>query len=224
MVEAGAENRITLLTGNDDHIVADLITVAELEELTVEDLESYRERGLTRIHIGMETGHDPLLEIIRKGGTAALHIKGGRKVVDAGLELSEYLIPGLGGREMSDGHARDSARVLTEIDPHFIRLRSLTLGPKIPLWQVFHGEEAKLTRQTDVEVVAWKGRCIVHEQFSAKRLTQLRVRYPDAEMIVGYVNDQMISNQQTMLYEQSFAHLLKVGTAWRRVYLDAPPA
>ena len=122
--------------------------------LTVEDLESYREYGLRRIHIGMETGHDPLLEIIRKGATAAQHVKGGRNVVAAGLELSEYLIPGLGGRELSEGHARDSARVLTEIDPHFIRLRSLTLGPKIPLWQVFHGEEARLTRQTDVEVVA----------------------------------------------------------------------
>jgi hypothetical protein len=122
--------------------------------LAVEDLASYREQGLTRIHIGMETGHDPLLEIIHKGATAALHVKGGRNVVAAGLELSEYLIPGLGGRELSEGHARDSARVLTEIDPHFIRLRSLTLGPKIPLWQVFHGEEAQLTRQTDVEVVA----------------------------------------------------------------------
>lgn len=49
------------------------------------------------------------------------------------------------------------------------------------------------------------------------------VRAPDAEMVVGYVNDQLISNQQTMLYEQSFAHLLKVGTGWRRLYFDAPP-
>ncbi len=49
------------------------------------------------------------------------------------------------------------------------------------------------------------------------------VRAPDAEMVVGYVNDQLIQNQQTMLYEQSFAHLLKVGTGWRRLYFDAPP-
>jgi len=49
------------------------------------------------------------------------------------------------------------------------------------------------------------------------------VRVADASMSVGYVNDQFIQNQQTMLYEQSFAHLLKVGTAWRRVYLNQPP-
>jgi len=120
--------------------------------LTPQDLASYRARGLTRIHIGMETGHDPLLDMICKGATAALHIKGGHNVVDAGLELSEYWMPGLGGREHSDGHARDSAQVLTEINPHFIRLRSLTLGPKMALWPLFYGADAQLTRQTEVEV------------------------------------------------------------------------
>ena len=122
--------------------------------LSVEDLRSFGEYGLTRIHIGMETGHDPLLELIKKGATAEIHIRAGRKVIEAGLELSEYIIPGLGGREMSEGHALDSARVLNAIDPHFIRLRTLTLGPKIPLWEEFHGPQARLTRQTDAEIVA----------------------------------------------------------------------
>lgn len=122
--------------------------------LPVEVLRSYGELGLTRIHIGMETGHDPLLELIKKGATSEIHIKAGRKVKEAGLELSEYIIPGLGGREMSEGHALDSARVLNAIDPDFIRLRTLTLGPKIDLWQEFHGPEARLTRQTDAEIVA----------------------------------------------------------------------
>ncbi len=122
--------------------------------LSVDDLRSYGEHGLNRIHIGMETGHDPLLELIKKGATAELHVKAGRKVKEAGLELSEYVIPGLGGREMSEGHALDSARVLNAIDPDFIRLRTLTLGPKIPLWEAFHGPEAVLTRQDDAEIAA----------------------------------------------------------------------
>lgn len=130
--------------------------------LTPQDLESYRARGLTRIHIGMETGHDPLLNLICKGATAALHIKGGRNVMNAGLELSEYWMPGLGGREQSEGNARDSARVLTEINPHFIRLRSLTLGPKMALWPLFYGADAQLTRQTEVEVVQEIRRFVDH--------------------------------------------------------------
>jgi len=122
--------------------------------LSVEDLRSYGELGLTRIHIGLETGHGPLLQLIAKGATAELHIRGGRQVVEAGLELSEYVMPGLGGREMSEGHALDTARVLSAIDPHFIRFRTLCLGPKLPLWEHFHGPDARLTRQTDAEVVA----------------------------------------------------------------------
>ena len=101
----------------------------------------------------MESGSDAVLTLVNKGVDAARQVEGGRRAIEAGFELSEYFMPGLGGRALSREHAIESARVLTEIDPHFIRLRSLTLGPKIPLWQMFHGEDAKLTRQTDVEVV-----------------------------------------------------------------------
>ncbi len=117
----------------------------------VEDLIAYRELGLTRIHIGMESGHDPLLETIKKGVTAERHIRGGRRVVEAGIELSEYIMPGLGGRQLSQGHALDSAHVLNQIRPNFIRLRTLCLGPKLPLWEEF--SSGRLERQTDVEIV-----------------------------------------------------------------------
>ncbi len=118
---------------------------------TVEDLVSYRELGLTRIHIGMESGHDPLLDIIKKGTTAEKHILGGRQVVNAGIELSEYFMPGLGGRELSSGHATDSARVINAISPDFIRLRTICLGPTLPLWEEF--TSGKLTRLADIEIV-----------------------------------------------------------------------
>ena len=125
-----------------------------LARLSLEDLRTYRELGLTRVHIGMETGHDPLLELIKKGSTAELHIRGGRNAVDAGLEVSEYVMPGLGGREMSEGHVLDSARVLNAVDPHFIRLRTLSLGPSLPLWEIFNGPNARLTPLTEVQVVS----------------------------------------------------------------------
>ncbi|PLX40938.1 MAG: radical SAM protein [Deltaproteobacteria bacterium] len=118
---------------------------------SVEDLKSYLELGLNRIHIGMETGHDPLLEVIKKGVTGDIHVKGGRRVVEAGMELSEYLMPGLGGRTMTEGHAADSANVLNQINPNFIRLRTICLGPKLQLWDEF--ESGRLVRMTDVEIV-----------------------------------------------------------------------
>lgn len=120
--------------------------------LSADVLRSYRALGLTRIHIGFESGSDTVLARIRKGTTADLHVRAGVRAREAGLELSEYWMPGLGGREGSEDHARESARVLNAIDPHFIRLRTLCLGPKLDLWKDFG--PSGLTRQTDAEIVA----------------------------------------------------------------------
>ncbi len=92
-----------------------------------DDLKQIREAGLDRIHIGLETGYDPLLKFMKKGVTADQHIEAGRNVIEAGMELSEYVMPGLGGQEMWREHALETARVLNRINPHFIRLRSLRI-------------------------------------------------------------------------------------------------
>ena len=101
---------------------------------TVDDLKQVREAGLSRIHIGLETGYDPLLEFIKKGVTAAEHIEGGKNVVASGISLCEYVIPGLGGDRWSREHAVETANVLNQINPDFIRLRSLQVRPGTGLY------------------------------------------------------------------------------------------
>jgi radical SAM superfamily enzyme YgiQ (UPF0313 family) len=91
------------------------------------DLQALAEAGLNRIHIGLESGADAVLQRMRKGTTKAGHIKAGRKVKAAGMELSEYVMPGLGGRELSRVHALETADALNQIDPDFIRLRTLAI-------------------------------------------------------------------------------------------------
>lgn len=97
------------------------------------ELKMLCDAGLTRLHVGLETGDDELLQYVQKGATAEEMITGGRKAIEAGFELSEYVMPGLGGSERWEQHARGTARVLSEINPHFIRLRTLWLVPGIPL-------------------------------------------------------------------------------------------
>ncbi len=99
-------------------------TVARIRQ---EDLKRIARAGLNRIHIGMESGSDRVLEHIRKGATKAVHIKAGLKVKEAGMELSEYVMPGLGGIEYSIEHAMETASALNSINPEFIRLRTLAL-------------------------------------------------------------------------------------------------
>ncbi len=98
-----------------------------------ESLKRIRAAGLDRVHIGFETGYDPLLKLMKKGVTGAQHVEAGRKLVEAGMEVSEYVMPGLGGREMWREHAVETARVLNQINPHFIRLRSLRIPDRVPL-------------------------------------------------------------------------------------------
>ncbi len=106
-----------------------------ITQRSVESLKRIRAAGLDRIHIGLESGYDPLLKLIKKGVTGEGHIEAGRRVKDAGMALSEYVMPGLGGREMSKGHAEATAAVLNAINPDFIRLRSLRVPRRVPLYQ-----------------------------------------------------------------------------------------
>jgi len=94
---------------------------------SVEDLRRIREAGLVRIHVGLESGCDEVLRFIRKGASAADHVKGGKRIVEAGISLCEYVMPGIGGRQWSREHAVETARVLNEINPDHIRLRTLSV-------------------------------------------------------------------------------------------------
>ncbi len=99
-------------------------TVARIKD---EDLEAIKEAGLNRIHIGLESGSDQVLKMVKKGVTKETHIKAGLKVKRAGIELSEYIMPGLGGRKYSEIHALETADALNRINPDFIRLRTLAI-------------------------------------------------------------------------------------------------
>ena len=127
---------------------------------TLEELVEIGEAGLSRLHIGLESGSDRVLQFVDKGVTAAEHITGGRKVVESGISLSEYVLLGLGGKEMWQEHAIETARVLNEISPNFIRIRTLSLSERSPMYQdVVNGN---FTRITDEEMIEEEKLLIEH--------------------------------------------------------------
>ena len=109
-----------------------------------EELTAIRQAGLDRLHVGLETGDDDLLKKIKKGVTADGHIKGGQKSLQAGFELSEYWMPGLGGREMWQQHAKNTARVLNQINPHYIRSRPFFAMPGTPLYDAIEKKDFQM--------------------------------------------------------------------------------
>lgn len=118
---------------------------------SLEELEQLKEAGLTRLHIGLESGSNLVLNYMEKGVTAEEHIIGGSKVKQAGISLCEYVMPGLGGRKMTAEHVSSTAMVLNQINPDYIRLRSLHIRPGVPLWSKVEAGDFEL--QTEDEVV-----------------------------------------------------------------------
>ena len=110
------------------------------------ELQALREAGLDRIHSGLESGDDVTLQNICKGSTAAEIVSAGKKVVDADMELSEYVLIGIAGAGRTREHAEESARVINAIKPQFIRLRTLIPIPETPLYEQFRRGEFQLLR------------------------------------------------------------------------------
>jgi radical SAM superfamily enzyme YgiQ (UPF0313 family) len=100
----------------------------------IEDLERICQAGLTRLHVGLETGDQDLLKEIEKGATPEEMIEAGRRAKKAGFEYSLYVLLGIAGEEKWEQHAKGTAEVLSQIDPHFIRVRTFIPQPNSPLY------------------------------------------------------------------------------------------
>jgi len=122
-----------------------------LKRRTVGELTQLREAGLTRLHVGMESGSEKVRKMIRKGITEDDIVIGGRHVKEAGIELSEYIMPGVGGRALSEEHALETARLLNMIEPDFIRVRTFAMHPRSSMWEMV--KDGTFLPMTDEEVI-----------------------------------------------------------------------
>jgi len=123
-----------------------------LKRKSVESLKALKAAGLTRIHTGLESGSLKVLKLTQKGESPEDMIEGGKRVMAAGIELSEYIMPGVGGRELSRENALETANVLNRIRPDFIRVRTFALPPNSPMEAM--AREGRFTPMNDLEIVA----------------------------------------------------------------------
>ena len=81
-------------------------------------------------------------------------------MVSTGISLSEYIMPGVGGRRFSEEHAEETAKILNQIRPDFIRVRTLSVHPMSPLQRMI--DEGAFEPMTDVEIVVEIRRLLEH--------------------------------------------------------------
>ena len=100
-----------------------------------QDLEVLRSYGLALVYLGIESGSSTVLQHIDKGVTPDDMVTAGKKVVESGIALSATLISGLGGKKLWEEHALESAKVINEIQPHYLALLTLLVEPGTQMYQ-----------------------------------------------------------------------------------------
>jgi radical SAM superfamily enzyme YgiQ (UPF0313 family) len=100
-----------------------------------EELAALRDAGLHIVYLGVETGSEEVLRRIRKGVTYEQMVEAGRRVKQAGIKLSVTALLGIGGVELSAEHARETARILSDLDPDYAGMLTVMVVPGTPLYE-----------------------------------------------------------------------------------------
>lgn len=115
-----------------------------------EELELINREGLELLYMGVESGSDKVLSMIKKGVNQQQMIEAGQKAIKSGFKISCMIISGLGGTELIEEHAVDSARVISEINPHYLSLLRLVVEEETELAEDLRKERFHLLTPSQV--------------------------------------------------------------------------
>ena len=104
---------------------------------TPEELKSLKNAGLGVIYQGIESGNVDVLRRIKKGAFPDRMKESAAKVIETGIKLSQTVLLGIGGKELSLEHARDTGRLLGEMSPDFASALTVMLLPNTELYREY---------------------------------------------------------------------------------------
>lgn len=131
-------------------------TPMDLLKKSTDELRWLREEGLTLVYLGVESGDDDILREIRKGVNSREMVTAGKKAIEAGMTLSITAITGLGGREKSFEHAKNTVKVLNEMQPQYTAFLTLMVVENTPLHlRVKKGEFKPLNQLEILRELKW---------------------------------------------------------------------
>jgi radical SAM superfamily enzyme YgiQ (UPF0313 family) len=97
----------------------------DIVEKSVDELKALKKAGLGIIYLGLESGLDEVLKRVKKGALSKKMVEAADRVNASGIDLSAIIIQGLGGKELTKEHAKETARVLSRMEPSYIGALSL---------------------------------------------------------------------------------------------------
>jgi len=181
-----------------------------IRKKSVEELSALRERGLGIVYLGIESGNEEILARIRKGATGEQIVEAARRVKEAGITLSVTVLLGIGGVAMSAAHARDTARILTDVDPDFAGVLTVMIVPGTPLYEearsgsfVLPGTFALLEELGTIVSEARFTNCFFTANHASNYLP-IRARMPrDREKILRLIDDVVRRGDASLLRPES---------------------
>lgn len=175
--------------------VSSYATAMNLNAKSREELHRLRELGLELLYIGPETGDDATFKRIAKGANTAEHVEAARRAHEAGMKLSAIFLLGVAGPERSHEHAEGTARLITDMDPEFASLLTLTVVPGTPLAQLrakgkfeLPGVERMLEELRTVVALARPTRAVFRTNHASNYLPMAGVLPDDRERIVAVID------------------------------------
>jgi radical SAM superfamily enzyme YgiQ (UPF0313 family) len=104
------------------------------QRCSAELTELYKSK-LRLIYMGLESGSQDVLDLCKKRSTADEMIEAVNKASGAGIKSSVIVLLGLGGKEHSEIHARDTIKALNKMQPRYLSFLSVMLIPGTPLYR-----------------------------------------------------------------------------------------
>jgi len=180
-----------------------------IERKGLDELKRIAKAGLSRIHVGLESGDDEILKHVKKGSTKDIQIKAGKLVKKAGIELSEYIVLGLGGKKRTKEHIIETVDALNKINPDFIRIR--TFLPKIntPILEEIESGEFQIL--TPHEVIKETYELIKNLKVTSKVFSDHYTNYI-------YVNGKLPEDREAMLHKIK-SELKRDESSFRKAYI-----
>ena len=123
---------------------------ASIRIRTDEELQTLRAKGLTMVYMGLESGCDEVLKLMRKGHMSDEIVAMGQKVRRNGIALSVTAITGLGGPELLEQHAIETAKAFNAMNPEYIGMLTLMVEPGTPLYDWVRDGKFQLLTQPQV--------------------------------------------------------------------------
>jgi len=178
----------------------------DLLDKSDDELAMLREKKLTIVYLGLESGSDEVLQRIRKGITASEMVEGVQKAQRAGLRVSVIALLGIGGRELSQNHAEETGRVVTTMDPPYFSLLTLIPVPGTTLdrqtqrgeFQLMQAEELLNEMRQLISHTGEMSRCIFRTNHASNYLPLEGTLSRDKERLLRTLNEALARGPEAL--------------------------